>query len=589
MNLRGGERGEALAREHELIADGAADAGVEGLDALLDAVLGGGDEFGGGGGGGGAEVGDEVRDGEVGLVADGRDDGQPEAAMVRARASSLKPARSSMEPPPRAMRMRSTLFGVGVEAADAGDDGGGAVRALHGGGIDQQIEARVAAANDLDDVVQDGAAGGGDDADGAGEGGQGTLAGGVEEAFGEQAGFELLEGELQRARAAGLDRLGDELELAARLVDGDAAAHQDGEAILRAEAEHLGLAAKEHDGELGFAVFEREVDVAGGRGAAVGDLALDPEVGVVALDLLADAGDEVADGPDAAVGWWSARGWRVYGDGVRAGALAAWGREEAVAGAAWRAVAGSRPAEPAEGGPCGCRRLRISSPYRASLEHRAGHDDLRGLAIEVVGLDVGGDGGGKQAGAGVAGEEAAAELGGGDVFVDSGEQVDAGALAGREGELGELSFGEGEFGAADDDPLGEGEQLVGLAPAGKGEEAVGAGEDEEGRGGVFAGERGQGVDGVVWLAVGAGASRVETRKSRVAGAGCECRVAEGEGGHLQAVGEGGGRPLGFEGLAADRGEEDAVEGEGVGCGGGQAQMAAMDGVECAAEEGYAHC
>ena len=39
-------------------------------------MLGGGDEFGGGGGGGSAEVGDEVGDGEVGLVADGGDDGE---------------------------------------------------------------------------------------------------------------------------------------------------------------------------------------------------------------------------------------------------------------------------------------------------------------------------------------------------------------------------------------------------------------------------------------------------------------------------------------------------------------------------------
>ena len=48
----------------------------EDVDALFDAVLGGGDELGGGGGRGGAEVGDEVGDGEVGLVADGGDDGE---------------------------------------------------------------------------------------------------------------------------------------------------------------------------------------------------------------------------------------------------------------------------------------------------------------------------------------------------------------------------------------------------------------------------------------------------------------------------------------------------------------------------------
>ena len=133
--------------------------------------------------------------------------------------------------------------------------------------------------------MEDGAAGGGDDADGAREGGQRALAGGVEEAFGEQAGFELFEGELESAGAARLEGFGDELELAARLVDGDAAAGEDGEAVLRAEAEEQGLAAEENDRELGFAILECEVDVAGGRGAAVGDLAFDPDVVVFALEL----------------------------------------------------------------------------------------------------------------------------------------------------------------------------------------------------------------------------------------------------------------------------------------------------------------
>ncbi len=148
--------------------------------------------------------------------------------------------------------------------------------------------------------MEHGAADGGDDADAAREGGQRAFAGGVEEAFGEQAGFELLVGELKCAGAARLQRFGDELKLAAGLVDGDAAAGEDGETILRAEAEELGLAAEEHDGKLRLAVLEREVDVAGGRGTAVGDFAFDPDVLVFALELLADAGDQVADGPDAA-------------------------------------------------------------------------------------------------------------------------------------------------------------------------------------------------------------------------------------------------------------------------------------------------
>ena len=81
--------------------------------------------------------------------------------------------------------------------------------------------------------------------------------------------------------------------------------------------------------------------------------------------------------------------------------------------------------------------------------------------------------------------------------------MDAGALRGSEGELCELRFGKGELGPADDDPLGQSEQVVGRAPLAQGEEAVGAGEDKEGCPGIFAGERGEGIDGVVGLAVGA--------------------------------------------------------------------------------------
>jgi hypothetical protein len=126
--------------------------------------------------------------------------------------------------------------------------------------------------------------------------------GGVEEAFCEQAGFELLEGELEGAGAARLHGLGDELELAAGLVDGDAATDEDGEAVGGTEAEELGLAAEEDDGELRVCVLEGEVEVAGGSGAAVGDLTLDPEIGVSGFDLLPDAADEIGYGPDAALG-----------------------------------------------------------------------------------------------------------------------------------------------------------------------------------------------------------------------------------------------------------------------------------------------
>ena len=159
----------------------------------------------------------------------------------------------------------------------------------------------MAAANDGDDVADDSAGGRGDDADALRESRERAFAVGVEEAFCEEAGFELLVGELKRTGAARFHGFGDELELPTALVDGDAAANQNGEAIGRAEAEELRLAAEEDDGELGFAVLEREVDVARRCRAAVGDLAFNPEIGVGGFDVLSNVSDQSANAPDAAL------------------------------------------------------------------------------------------------------------------------------------------------------------------------------------------------------------------------------------------------------------------------------------------------
>ena len=74
------------------------------------------------------------------------------------------------------------------------------------------------------------------------------------------------------------------------------------EAVFRAEAEQHGLAAEENHGKLRVAVFEREVNVAGGRWTVVGNLALDPDVAVVFLDEFAHQANEFAHRPDAAGG-----------------------------------------------------------------------------------------------------------------------------------------------------------------------------------------------------------------------------------------------------------------------------------------------
>ena len=121
-----------LARLHELVADGAADTGVEGLDALLDAVLGGGDELGCGGGCGSAEIGDEVRNGEVGLVANGGDDrergggdGAGEGLVVEAGEvfNGTAAAGDEDEIDRGGVRVRLALIGLAlIEPANAGGD-----------------------------------------------------------------------------------------------------------------------------------------------------------------------------------------------------------------------------------------------------------------------------------------------------------------------------------------------------------------------------------------------------------------------------------------------------------------------------------
>src|SRR6185437_10004522 len=86
--------------------------------------------------------------------------------------------------------------GAFVEVADSGSDRGAAGCALHGCRVDEQVEAGVAAASDVDDIADDRSGGRGNDAHAAREGRKGALAVGVEESFGEEAGLELLEGEL---------------------------------------------------------------------------------------------------------------------------------------------------------------------------------------------------------------------------------------------------------------------------------------------------------------------------------------------------------------------------------------------------------
>jgi hypothetical protein len=89
---------------------------------------------------------------------------------------------------------------------------------------------------------------------------------------------EPLEGEAPEPAVTGrLDAAHDELEVAALLVEGDGPEGADLHALVRLRGQPLRVGA-EHDGvDLGVAVAEAEVAVAGCVALPAGDLALDPE------------------------------------------------------------------------------------------------------------------------------------------------------------------------------------------------------------------------------------------------------------------------------------------------------------------------
>ena len=163
----------------------------------------------------GAQVGDEIGDGHVGLVADRRDhrhrrggDGPGDGFFVERPEIFDRPAAAAGDDH--------------VHALDAGDlpqrpgDVAGRALALHPRRRDDDVGVRIAAPQHPDDVAQRRAVERGDHADAARQCRQRPLARLIEQALGGQPGAQLLVGELQRAQPARLHVLADQLVLAAR-------------------------------------------------------------------------------------------------------------------------------------------------------------------------------------------------------------------------------------------------------------------------------------------------------------------------------------------------------------------------------------
>lgn len=156
----------------------------------------------------------------------------------------------------------------------------------------------MTAAQDVEDVLDGSAAGRGDDANPAGQRGNGLLALAIEKPFGGELRLELLECNLQSARALRLEILRVQLQLSPSLVDGDATSREYLQTVLWPKLQQASRAAEHDDGQLGAVVLQSEIKVAGVGGAMIRDLAFNPDVGVLALDVSAYRSDEVVHRPD---------------------------------------------------------------------------------------------------------------------------------------------------------------------------------------------------------------------------------------------------------------------------------------------------
>ena len=240
-----------------------------------------------------ADVGDEVADREVGLVAHGGDDRQrgvdhrARDLLVVERPQVLDRAAAPSDDQHVDLRTR-------VRRTDRLHDARGRGLALHGRRVDDDAQRRPAARERRQHVVQRRALWRRHQADRARIRGQRPLALGGEPARGLELRLEPRELLVERSRAGEPDRVDVELEVAARLVDRRRRAHLDGHAVRDLHVEEHRLLAPQDAAHLRLGVLEREVAVPRGGSQVAGDLPRNPHGPDRPLDREARARHEQA-------------------------------------------------------------------------------------------------------------------------------------------------------------------------------------------------------------------------------------------------------------------------------------------------------
>ncbi len=254
-----------------------------------------------------AEIGGEIGDGEIDLMAHGADHwadrgaNGPGQGFVVEGLEVLDRAAAPAENNGVGGRQ------VGVDGRQRLDYFSGGLVALHRNGIDGEVERGQAAPGDAEEIVHRCPVGRGDQGEMLRNAGQGAFAVLVEESLGREPPLQCLEGLLQRPSSLNLDSIDDQLVFAPRFVYRDAPPANHMRAVLERSGEVALLQAEEHRLDLAGRVLEGEVEMARGWSVQVGNFAGDADKGKAALDQGADGGVELADGEWAAVihggGW----------------------------------------------------------------------------------------------------------------------------------------------------------------------------------------------------------------------------------------------------------------------------------------------
>ena len=189
-----------------------------------------------------------------------------------------------------------------IEIPQSRHDFPGGAFALHLHGIKLHVHVGEAPLQHAQNVANRRAGGRRDHADASRQHRQRLLARLVEESFVLKFFLQLLEGELQRAQAHGLDVADVNLIFAARFVDAERAADGDVQAVLGAEFQQPRLIAETDAANLRSCVLQSEIEMAGLRRVVIRDFAFDPHIRKRALEQIADALGQLADFPDVPLG-----------------------------------------------------------------------------------------------------------------------------------------------------------------------------------------------------------------------------------------------------------------------------------------------